>query len=194
MKRMRKVLFVDIDGVLNSTQFRQEFWDTNGRIAERTNEELDPAAVRRLARICQEAGAQWVLSSTWRRFHPLSKVHGLLYRAGGLARTPAGRTPYLAPQENGRSALRGWEIMWWLRMYVSPEDLPNVGVAILDDDSDMGELMDRLCLCPHETGLTDVQVEQAIQMLNTPLGDTSHWPRDGYARVLWRPPPIGPTH
>ena len=71
-----KVIFLDIDGVLNS----EEFWKTEAQhirkkkaIAEGKSRDeasaianMNPIAVERIIRIVKETGAEIVVSSTWR--------------------------------------------------------------------------------------------------------------------------------
>ena len=59
-----KVIFLDIDGVLNYTE-----WYTDERNPGNLNGQegdLDPLCVDRIIRICEETGAKVVISSDWR--------------------------------------------------------------------------------------------------------------------------------
>lgn len=59
-----KVIFLDIDGVLNYTK-----WYTNERNPGNLHGQegdLDPLCVDRIIRICEETGAKVVISSDWR--------------------------------------------------------------------------------------------------------------------------------
>jgi len=183
------LVFLDIDGVLNHRAYRQAQWDAGVRPPK--IHVLDPESVQRLEKLLREAGAYWVLTSQWRRDMPLARVETLLWDAARFGRRSRGRTPVLDWDSDGKKQ-RGWEIQWWLRNYVPEDLLPETRICILDDDSDMAELEDRLVLCDHEVGLTYENVEQALEMLSKPLGDTSHWANSGWNRKMHTPPPVGP--
>lgn len=59
----KRVIFLDVDGVLNSAR-----WDAKCAITGRDLAMFDPAAAVRVVGACQETGAAIVLSSTWRFF------------------------------------------------------------------------------------------------------------------------------
>ena len=109
---LRPILFLDVDGVLNTTK-------------SKTMYSISKGCLRRLEGIVKDTGCKLVLSSTWRRF-PEAKSRLLevfAYRGLGLA----GQTPYL-PND-----IRGQEIQAYL---ISSNQLHH-RYAILDDDSDM---------------------------------------------------------
>lgn len=112
-----KVLFLDIDGVLNSAKTCCAF---GGFPMELTHmEAFDTAAIRLLQRLCDSSGVQIVLSSAW-RLHCNFKDVGEAFGLPIIDRTPS----FLGP--------RGREIQKWL------DDHPGVErYAIIDDDSDM---------------------------------------------------------
>ena len=61
---MRKVIFLDIDGVINS-EINQDYNFKKGRWSTR-NIVMDPEAMLCLKEIVGKTGAEIVLSSTWR--------------------------------------------------------------------------------------------------------------------------------
>lgn len=117
---MAKVLFLDVDGVLNCTK------TFTGPLAEH----LDIQCLNSLARIVEETGCLVVLSSTWRRFdfhykpliERLKKEFNIeLYD----------KTPFI----NKFKVYRSEEIQKWLD---SNQNLSVTKFAILDDDLDAG--------------------------------------------------------
>lgn len=114
------VLFLDVDGVLNSMT-----WFASQPPTAVT--EVDPAAVRRIQRIVAATGAKVVLSSSWRNKGDNNDLEQKLVAAG----VPIDdRTPWL----DGDLWHRGDEIQQWL------DDHPGTyPFAILDDDADAGE-------------------------------------------------------
>ncbi len=122
-----KVLFLDIDGVLNSRQWylrnRDEIALQSG-LMYRHQEELDPAACRLVNELCTEFSLAIVVSSTWRRLHKLGEIQ-VMFANRGLHAPVISATPQL------RSGFRGQEVDEWLY------DNPGVTkYVILDDDGD----------------------------------------------------------
>jgi hypothetical protein len=170
-----KYLFLDIDGVLN-----HEDWYIN-KIREVEakrpftcwwEECFDPECVKRLNQILTETGARLVVSSSWRLDMELKKY----FETVGIP-TDFDITPSLTHEdENGVLTWpdRGEEVELFLRVH------PCDNYVILDDDKDFTE--DQLqghfvhCCCdflqaaqechPGETGLTELKMREAINILN----------------------------
>lgn len=113
-----KVLFLDIDGVLNSTKTCVAF----GGYPHELNQlaAFDVAAIRLIQRLCDSAGVQVVLSSAWRKSYPAAEVG----KALGL--------PIIDSTPSHTDGHRGGEIKAWLDAHPEAK-----GYAIIDDDSDM---------------------------------------------------------
>lgn len=112
-----KVLFLDIDGVLNSMRtcvaygsYPHSLGETNG---------FDQVAIRMIRGMCAEGDIKVVLSSAWRLSHDFKDV-GKAFDLPIIDRTPS----MLGP--------RGQEIQAWLTGHPEVERF-----AIVDDDSDM---------------------------------------------------------
>jgi hypothetical protein len=145
---MLRLVFLDIDGVLNSDAF---FARAPGADVERS---LDPLAVRRLDRICAEGSAKVVITSTWRLDMQVGEL-ALVLRHHGFGGEVIGASPSLPGP-------RGGEIRAWLdahrrdwRSYV-----------ILDDRDDMGPLRRRLVQTSMARGLLDEHVAPALALLS----------------------------
>lgn len=143
-----KIIFLDIDGVLNHRQFLIE--------AERVDAVSDEC-IARLNRIIEATGAKCVLSSTWRVMFPLEEILNDFLIPGGFKGEIVGKTP---PAKFSYRP-RGNEIQEWL------DDHPEVTkFVILDDEEDMLHLENRLIRTSFEDGgLLDEHVEEAISML-----------------------------
>ncbi|MBL8355559.1 MAG: hypothetical protein JNM01_12090 [Delftia acidovorans] len=114
-----RVLFLDIDGVLNSTRTSVAH---GGYPHELTHTEaFDWVAIKLLQRLCDSSGIQVVLSSAWRLTHDYKDV------AKAFDLPIIDRTPSLL-------GCRGDEIQNWLDNHVEVTNY-----AILDDDPDMLE-------------------------------------------------------
>lgn len=117
-----KVIFLDIDGVLNCATTTQRWRGFIG---------MDPVMVERFNQLVKDSGASVVLSSTWR----LDDDWPATMKANGLGDYFIGRTPRLTttryPSIVRGYVPRGEEIEHWLKEH--PEV---VKYAIIDDDSD----------------------------------------------------------
>jgi hypothetical protein len=152
-----KIIFLDIDGVLNSSQYRSQLG--MGYFSEI----IDRRKMPLLKHIVEETGAEVVLSSTWRKFwnpgekqsDPAGQYISDLFREHGL--WIYSKTPVL--ENAGRSE----EIQAWLDQH------PYIDGYVILDDKDFGwppSLRVRFVqtdLCGD--GLEESQVRQAIDVL-----------------------------
>lgn len=147
------VLFLDMDGVLNSALYLKNNPSCFDRGEDEANA-IDPVAGARLERVLVQTGALMVLSSAWRILNTLEQVTDFLQRRGVPSVKFIGKTPNL-------SGYRGKEIQAWLREH------PEVTrFAIVDDDSDMEPYMDRLVKTSWDSGLLDCHVEELVKLLS----------------------------
>lgn len=145
-----KVLFLDIDGVLNSTRTAVAFGGFPHSTKPADIVKFDHVAVSLIRTVCQETGARIVLSSTW-RLDPDWQQFGRDLALPIFDRT--GRS---------KDGKRGGEIATWLESY------PADKYAIVDDDSDMlPEQMPFFVRTSHAEGLSWDNYE----MLKHILGD-----------------------
>ena len=149
----RRVIFLDIDGVLNNRHTRT-----------RTGEGwcfVDDFLVARIREIVDATGAVIVLSSTWRdewntedESRNGSDFNELRAKFREFGMNFYDRTG--AWQTRGR----GWEILAWLEEHEAVESF-----VILDDWDDMGPLRNHLIWTNPSLGLTEDQVQEAIEIL-----------------------------
>lgn len=120
----KPIVFLDIDGVLNSANFFRK--ENNKYMRSDPRSQLDPEAVSYLNEI---ADWNFVLSSTWRKFYEKDEMTKLLCELG-FKGTIVDYTPML----NWQGALRGNEIRQFLiNLRIDNRD----DYIIFDDDSDM---------------------------------------------------------
>lgn len=117
-----KVVFLDIDGVLNCHRTCIALGGIPHNIDPKSVAQLDPVGLSLIRRIVEASGAKVVLSSTWRILHRWQDV-GVALDLPIIGATPRGT---LAGYE------RGHEIAAWLEDHVEVTHY-----AIIDDDSDM---------------------------------------------------------
>jgi hypothetical protein len=157
-----KVIFLDIDGVLNVyCQDRDEY----GCI-------FHDHLVDNLKWVVEQTGAKIVVSSTWRLSGEKSIMDMWNFR--NLPGEVIGITPNLTYGPGLRTHVpRGEEIQMWL------DEHPEVtNYVIFDDDSDMLENQMKNFICTFDNidhpdsvdmgyGLTKICAEQSIRILNT---------------------------
>ena len=133
MNPSTKIIFLDIDGVLNSQLFY-----TSGRASERRikiENDIDPVSVGFLNTLIKDTGAKVVVSSTWRLGRTIQELQSILEHNGFVGEV-IGKTDSL----RGEHCLRGNEILKWIKdneaiIGCSYSDYTNY--VIIDDDSDM---------------------------------------------------------
>ncbi len=158
-----KIIFLDFDGVLNS----QEALDEQARETGKWPVEwIDFRLVNRINQIIQATEAKVVISSAWRVFYSLEWLEDFLQK-NSFTGEILGSTPRMGDYPERRLACRGDEIEEWLKVWNAPPTISPVDkFIILDDDDDMGNLMQYLVQTDFETGIQDKQVQRAIEILN----------------------------
>ena len=141
---MRRVVFLDIDGVV--APIRR--WDRYG--------DLDPACIQVLNEIVARGGADVVVSSTWRYGKSVAELQEML-AAAGFTGCVLDKTPTGAP-----GADRGDEIAAWLAEHAV------AGYVIIDDHGDMGQLRPQLLQTHPAQGLQPADAPRAIALLMGP--------------------------
>ena len=126
-----KIIFLDIDGVLNNTN----------SMAEGVELIADKLIMLRI--LCEELDAYVVISSTWRKgrtveyFQDLFQMLGFYYRGRIIGLTPTARSS----DKDFKGYDRGYEIEKWLndRKKKNWETGSNevIRYCVVDDDSDM---------------------------------------------------------
>ncbi|MHB8407765.1 MAG: HAD domain-containing protein [Acidiferrobacterales bacterium] len=123
-----KVIFLDIDGVLNSDQW----FKVIGRPCTEWEDHIDPQAVLLLNLIIEKTGAKIVLSSSWRAIwaerdlakNAAEEMTKVLSRAGGFLGEIVGCTPFLWSAERGLEIAKYLEDHWQeIEEYVAIDDI-----------------------------------------------------------------------
>lgn len=173
-----KVIFLDIDGVMNSGEFyrrkRLESWEWAHMAGKYISYAIDPDKVVLLNKIIAETGAVVVLSSSWRLGPPLPALKDDFIRVGiNISdRCPCwgkyGVTDLLVVEdETGHPATvlipRG-EIV---DKYLSEH--PDVEQYVIIDDIDQftEEQHKYLVLTDNNVGMTESDARKAIKILNS---------------------------
>ena len=137
-----KVLFLDVDGVLNT--------HSSGGLYTLTRSKL-----RRLQTVAESTGCDIVLSSTWRKdWVALRKLKRILHYRG-IKILDSTTQSYFKERQ-----VRGDEIQLWLDNHTVER------YAIVDDDSDMLDSQKPYFVQTNgEVGLTDLHVDRLIELL-----------------------------
>lgn len=163
---MSKVLFLDIDGVLNSN-----FWNDSHRTEISDGTLIDEEKIKLLAVLVKETGAEIILHSGW-RFWFDAECKPLCTQAAKLAELLAkenlyisGVTPDLTTEEIRKtkkfSLVKADEILLWLSLHNNV-----TGWVVLDDlDLHNAQVKRHQLKTDPTIGLTLADVKQAVKLL-----------------------------
>ena len=166
-----KVLFLDIDGVLNT-----KYWYTQmdrNTPKDKYGYAFDPNSVANLKRIVEDTGAEIVISSSWKCMG-LSQMEDM-WRDRSLPGRIIGITPNSVSDEMLLNAdidsielfhIRGEEIKEWLMKHAKRVS----SYAIIDDmDNMLPEQQSHFVQTNPEVGITEGDADTIITILNKEL-------------------------
>jgi len=164
---MSKIIFLDIDGVLNTQDWHSRMTKDTPR--DEFGWAFDPVAVENLGHVIKETGASIVISSSW-KFLGLAKLREM-WKIRNLPGTILDITPNTVSDEVLLNAnldemelgvCRGNEIKEWLSKHKG--EVSNY--VIIDDFDDMlPEQEDHVVLTDTLIGITEFDAEKAIAIL-----------------------------
>lgn len=168
-----KVIFLDIDGVLNSEEYSHRWYEEN--LGQKGHHIwVDEKVVDRLIGLVQKTGSYVILSSSWRRYNLRDTILALSEYSGLEKILPylIGVTPYL-----WQRGCRGDEIKrlideWssWIGLDLISEKCRDEKIdnyVILDDDNDMlDEQKEHFIHVDWTVGLQDSDVEKCLKILD----------------------------
>ena len=129
-----KVIFLDIDGVLNSDDyFLQRHDDDRLNPHGYPLSEFDPYPVKLLNNLTDLTGAKIVLSSDWRKDASLQQLKNLFEKVG-ITGELIGKTPILRNNRLYGETIRGDEVSKWL----ADTHYKVESYIIIDDNNDFG--------------------------------------------------------
>lgn len=159
---MRKpIIFLDIDGVLNSVQYAIRKRNAQLARGEKLTAGImgiDDQAVKNLSYILESVDCDMVLSSTWRIIYSLDEVNEMLLKAGLRKGRLIDKTPRML------SCIRGVEVQNWLYVngMIDQHDAPPF--VCIDDDKDFLDWQP-LVHTDNYYGLTRADADKAIALL-----------------------------
>ena len=147
------IIFLDIDGVLNSHRKLKEVYELTHKSHSGYNYPFDELCLANLTKIVVQTNSKIVITSTWRKDKEGRQKIIEALKEYNIDQHIIGYTPIL-------NQSRGNEI----KAYLSTLDqTPNF--IILDDDTDMEDLIDYLIKTNISDGLTKQNTEEAILKL-----------------------------
>ena len=185
MKLMKKIIFLDVDGVLNSSrsckrfhkkyQAKGNFFNGYGGFfkehepATKRNVLWDPNCVDYLMTIIEKTGAEIVISSTWRHSFSEEKFKEMFAVYGYNDVPVIGKTHVrFSEVKDGRdSGMRGNRIAEYI-IELDDQGIEIDDYVILDDNSDMlnHQVENHFVHTYFGIGLTVSDMEKAIEILN----------------------------
>jgi len=152
-----KVLFLDIDGVLNSREYMKKI----GR-----GDVIDPRCVLYLNEVINTTNCNIVVSSAWRNIHTWPELLAILEDNGVNVKTFIGKTPDRFHQFK----TRGDEIIEWIEDYSIRNDV-DLTYAVVDDElTGLEKVIHRTVktsFTDPNGGLNKEKAQELIKMLNT---------------------------
>ena len=142
-----KVIFLDVDGVLNNSISRYELG----------YEAFDPIALFHLARIIQETGAKIVISSTWRSIPHNYRLLLAALTKKKIVDNVVGLTPELSLSDERWREIVGWLNQHDVKRFAVIDDLKGAAVPNAPYS---------FFLTEDESGLTEEIADSVILHLN----------------------------
>ncbi|TXG77699.1 hypothetical protein E6Q11_02345 [Candidatus Dojkabacteria bacterium] len=164
-----KVIFLDFDGVINGSDPTPNasfgegwpFTHIEASLVEKINKIVETVEAQDAE---QGIKTKIVISSSWRIRFSLNELRDML-QIKGLRADVIDITPRIHPRKFSEHVPRGQEIQSWLNSCQADCYYSVVKFVILDDISDMIHLTPYLIETDDRTGITDSDVERAIELL-----------------------------
>lgn len=158
-----KIIFLDIDGVLNNLNWFKYNQDKKG-----TNEfYFAPHLVNNLNAITDTTGAEIVVSSSWRKSRDIDELKRIFKEVGITGRV-IGKTKSLYFNNHYESVPRGCEVKQWIKdnkEILDKDYLHWKSYVIIDDETDyLFEQRNHLFIC--DNSAAGLSANLAYQIIN----------------------------
>jgi len=165
-----KVVFLDVDGVLNAGRRV-----TRGTLGFNLIDWVLPHPLHHINAIARITGAKFVISSCWRVGRTLKELRQMFAEVGFMGdiigKTEQGPCAWHKARgfEECYQGHRGAEIADWIRnhhaVYAGQPEQVVEAYAILDDDSDMGGEREHFVQTAYDRGLTRKERDKVVEIL-----------------------------
>lgn len=157
-----KIIFLDIDGVLNSIDSMVAF-SKKGQV-----DKLDAVSIGLLQKLCVDTQAKIVISSTWRLGRSVKSFLDIFAQYGWMDAPVIDKTEWRVSESCGQDT-RGHQIKEWLDRHIVSN------FVILDDDSDMlPEQLNNFVHISNVNGFRTQHYCKALRVLGQP-DDELEW-------------------
>ena len=161
---MKKIIFLDIDGVLNSQHFfKTKYIKEKDDIFKADFNSIDDEPLNCLNSIVNQTGAEIVISSTWRfnHYNNLIKIFRLKNFTGKIV-----------GKIGKGECVRGCQIHEWLREnndYIGAESASKFNKYVIIDDNDdmLLRQKDNFVQVNNEYGLLPEDIDKVVKILNS---------------------------
>ncbi len=165
-----KLIFLDIDGVLNNYEWFGRMYAGNVDPYLVRREILDRVSVGVLNHIIKQTGAKVVISSSWRFGRTVEDMRAILGKNGFVGEVVGMTTTdpeavHRVLDSWGERIQRGHEIQAWMGVQAM-KGMKIDSYVVIDDDGDMAGVEDHLVQLKHDTGLQMEHVPEIIRILN----------------------------
>lgn len=166
---MKKIIFLDIDGCLNSNEYfsssayLEESGGKSDALIVLVNHylHLDPAALKLVNELVDQSGAEVVISSTWKSKYSEEEFNKMFTDRGATFKV-VGRTPHIDSNRSSKKITRGREI----QTYLDSLDVKPDAFVIIDDRDDMNQFFKFLVKTSFQDGFQRIHLERALKILN----------------------------
>lgn len=159
-----KIIYLDLDGVLNNTEYYQKK-DLSSHHKEHSH--FDIKNISALNKIVKNTDAKVVLSSAWRLIKTVEETN-LLFKEVGINAEVISATESLHYKDTYELAPRGLEILKWIRDYHRTLKGGLENYVIIDDEDDILDIQEKHFFHINDVvGLTDQNADVIIEFLNS---------------------------
>ena len=179
MMKINKLIFLDVDGVLNSDRWSKWIFHNRWFLKEGGHRHIDPNGVSKVIEICKQTDAKIILSSSWRLWNyeqtknnlgGLRDLRPLLEYLVGITEKTEDRhrgTEIKKYLERCKDQNFYWEHGWLKNPSTTIEISEDSIYIIIDDDEDMlDEQLPYFIHTDFMDGISTEDVNNSIKLLN----------------------------
>lgn len=169
-----KLIFLDIDGVMNSERFFKDVWKISNipEVKKKMphfrcfcSEMFGYDAIYYIDKLCKETDARIVISSTWRLGYSVPQLGRIFLHNGSNSDFVVGKTGR-RHFINGQVSFRDEEILTYLEENYTKEEYDKLKYVVIDDDTyDLRRVENHLITVDNKVGFTKKDYNKAYKIL-----------------------------